>query len=55
MDERIAHHLRELEILVRDADEAILNARTPLMRKRATKQRNAINAACNALYRGYRA
>ena len=55
MDERISNHLRELEKLLRDADKAIENAKTVAMRKRAKKQRNAINAACNALYRAYKA
>lgn len=49
----IKDHLDRLEKLLRHADEAIRSARTPLMRKRATRQRNAINAACNALYRAY--
>lgn len=50
MDERINEHLRQLEKLLRDADDAVSKS-TLHNRKRVTKQRNAINAACNALYR----
>lgn len=55
MDERISNHLKELEKLLRDADKAVENAATAAIRRRMKKQRNAINAACNALYRAYKA
>lgn len=55
MDERISHYYRELEKLLRDADKAVEQAATAAVRKRAKKKRNAINAACNALFRAHMA
>jgi hypothetical protein len=50
MDEEIKTKYNELEALLRKADEAMKDG-TPAMKRRAKKQRNAINAACNAMWR----
>jgi hypothetical protein len=55
MNEVISEHLTALEKLLRRADEAVVNAKPGFAKRQATKQRNGINAACNALYRAYKA
>jgi hypothetical protein len=50
MDEQIADHLRQLEKLLREADTRLEAAGAREVVK-ARRQRNAINAACNALHR----
>lgn len=57
MDERIKEHLTALEKLLRDADDRLAGGYDleTWERKRARRQRNAINAACNALHKAARA
>lgn len=50
MDAEIKEKYNELEKLLRKADEAMKSG-TPAQKRRAKKQRNAINAACNAMWR----
>lgn len=52
---RCEEALTNLEKILRDADSAVTAASTPLVRKREKRRRNAINAACNALYRATKA
>ena len=50
--------LRQLEKLLREADEDVERAKrvhTPKGRQRSVRRRNAINAACNALFRASKA
>jgi hypothetical protein len=55
MDDAIKALLAQAERLLRRADNAVENAVTPAVRQRRRKQRNAINAACNALHRATKA
>lgn len=57
MDDRIKEQLAALEKLLRDADDRLAGGydMTTAQRARARRQRNAINAACNAMFRAARA
>lgn len=57
MDNLINEQLNALESLLRDADDKLAGSyhMTTLQRKRLRRQRNAINAACNAMFRAKRA
>jgi hypothetical protein len=54
VDDRIKEQLAALEKLLRDADDRLERV-APSLRVRARRQRNAINAACNAMFRAARA
>ncbi len=55
--ERAAEIQKQVEILVRDADDRLAGGYdlTPLERQTERRRRNAINAAANALFRAVRA
>lgn len=56
MQDRIKELLAQAEKLLRDADEDLGTPnRTREQRESARRRRNALNAACNALWRAERA
>jgi len=54
IQQRMKHHLDELEKVLREADDALQFA-YPGDKRQARKIRCAVNDACNALHRGVQA